>query len=55
MIRIITTEGTFEIPANVQDVETSPTGLKVLRQGTVIAQFRKWQHWHEITDTTDKD
>lgn len=54
MIRILTPEGQFDIPAAAQDVTTTG-GLKILDKGNVVAEFSRWHHWIEIPDPTDKD
>jgi len=52
MIRVITTDETFNIPGTATDVDTSAGDLKVSRDGQVIAQFRRWLSWHEADEDT---
>lgn len=52
MVRIITAEGAFDIPGTAADVDTAGN-LKVRRKGQVVAEFRRWIHWHEITEQED--
>lgn len=49
MIRIITTEGTFDVPGTAKDLDTAGN-LKIRRDGHTVAEFRRWIHWLEITD-----
>lgn len=47
MIRIQTEHGPVDIDAKAEDVTLSSGHLKISRDGTTIAQFRHWDHWHE--------
>lgn len=50
MIRIQTEDGPVDVDAQAKDVTVEHHHLKIKRDGVLVAQFRKWQHWHETTE-----
>ena len=55
MIRVHAEAGPVEVDAQGANVSITSGGrLEVTREGTVIAQFRRWTHWHEITETEEQ-
>lgn len=55
MIRVQTEHGPIDVDAKAEDVTISSGHLKVSRDGTTIAQFRNWNHWHEATEATESE
>ncbi|GAA4374123.1 hypothetical protein [Paeniglutamicibacter cryotolerans] len=49
MIRIITDQGTYDVPGTAKDVDYEKN-LKIIRNGQVTCVFRSWIHWIEIED-----
>lgn len=55
MIRVETEAGPIDVEAEARHVSITNGGrLEVTREGTVIAQFRRWTHWHETTETEEQ-
>lgn len=52
MIRIQTENGPVTVDAKAEDVTISSGHLKISRDRTTIAQFRNWDHWHELPEAT---
>jgi len=55
MIRVHTEHGPIDIDAKAEHVTLSANHLKISRDGTTIAHFRQWDHWHETNDTEGQD
>lgn len=56
MIRVQTEHGPVDVDvdAKAEDVTVSSGHLKITRNGTTIAQFRHWHHWHQTTEGEQK-
>ena len=52
MIRVITTEGQYDVPGKAKEVDYEKA-LTITRNGQVTSVFRSWIHWFELTE--DKD
>lgn len=55
MIRVYTEAGPVEVDADAEHVSISGGGrLEVRRDSVLVAQFRRWTHWHETTTAAEE-